>query len=71
MSDNYITIGKIISTHGNKGEIKVFPLTDQITRFKKLKSVIVGRKALKILNSRIIKNVVIILLILNVYLIVC
>lgn len=33
---NYLRIGKIISLHGIKGEVKVFPTTDDIKRFDKL-----------------------------------
>ncbi len=33
----YLQIGKIVNTHGIKGEIKVIPLTDDPDRFKKLK----------------------------------
>lgn len=35
----YMTIGQIINTHGLKGEVKVYPLTDDISRFRKLKTV--------------------------------
>ncbi|KJS18926.1 MAG: hypothetical protein VR72_20790 [Clostridiaceae bacterium BRH_c20a] len=34
-----IKVGQIMSTFGNKGELKVFPLTDDPERFKKLKYV--------------------------------
>lgn len=33
-------IGMITSTHGVRGEVKVFPTTDDSARFKKLKSVL-------------------------------
>ena len=33
----YLRIGKIISLHGIKGEVKVFPTTDDIKRFDTLK----------------------------------
>ncbi len=33
----YTIIGKIINTHGIKGEVKVFPLTTSIDRFDYLK----------------------------------
>lgn len=36
---NYLKLGQIINTHGVRGEIKVFPLTDDINRFGKLKFV--------------------------------
>lgn len=35
----YLKIGQIINTHGVKGELKVYPLTDDIKRFKRLKQV--------------------------------
>lgn len=34
---NYLRIGKIISLHGIKGEVKIFPTTDNIKRFDSLK----------------------------------
>lgn len=37
----FLTIGQIINTHGIKGELKVHPLTDDIKRFKKLKTVFI------------------------------
>lgn len=33
-------VGVITSTHGVRGEVKVFPTTDDSTRFKKLKKVL-------------------------------
>jgi len=41
----YLSIGQIVNTHGIKGEIKVFPLTADITRFNKLKEVYVEEKS--------------------------
>lgn len=35
-----LQVGIISSTHGIKGEVKVFPTTDDVSRFKKLKEVI-------------------------------
>lgn len=37
--DNYLRVGVITTTHGIKGEVKVFPTTDDVTRFKELKMV--------------------------------
>ena len=45
---DYIQIGKIINTHGIKGEVKVQPLTDDITRFDCLKTVYLGNDKLKV-----------------------
>jgi len=38
--DNLLQVGVITTTHGIKGEVKVFPLTDDAQRFKKLKEVL-------------------------------
>lgn len=35
----FLTVGQIVKTHGVKGEVKVYPLTDDIKRFRKLKKV--------------------------------
>lgn len=38
--EDYLQVGVITSTHGIRGEVKVFPTTDDPTRFKSLKNVI-------------------------------
>ncbi len=38
--EDIFRIGVITSTHGLKGEVKVFPTTDDVNRFKKLKKCI-------------------------------
>ncbi len=38
MTDRFI-IGKITGAHGVRGEVKVFPITDNVRHFKKLKKV--------------------------------
>ena len=61
--DNLLRVGVISSTHGIKGEVKVFPTTDDINRFKKLKKVILdtGREHLdlEVQSVRFFKNMVI------------
>lgn len=37
--DNYLRVGVITTTHGVKGEVKVFPTTDDMNRFKELDKV--------------------------------
>ncbi len=37
--EEYFKVGIITSTHGLKGEVKVFPTTDDVKRFKRLKRV--------------------------------
>lgn len=44
----YIQVGKIINTHGIKGEIKVYPLTDDINRFDDLKTSYLGDDKIQI-----------------------
>lgn len=39
-----MTIGQVTKAHGFRGEFKVFPLTDDIRRFRKLKYVIIEGK---------------------------
>jgi 16S rRNA processing protein RimM len=38
--EDLLQVGVITQTHGIKGEVKVFPTTDDVNRFKKLKNVI-------------------------------
>ena len=33
--NEYFKVGQIVNTHGIKGEVKVFPTTDNVKRFKK------------------------------------
>lgn len=37
--EQFIIVGQIINTHGVKGELKIFPMTDDLKRFKKLKKI--------------------------------
>ena len=37
-----LQVGAITNTHGVHGEVKVFPTTDDVNRFKKLKHVILA-----------------------------
>ncbi len=37
--ENYLRVGVITTTHGIKGEVKVFPTTDDMNRFEDLKQV--------------------------------
>ena len=38
--ENLLQVGVITSTHGLKGEVKIFPMTDDVKRFLTLKSVL-------------------------------
>ncbi len=63
MSDEFITIGKVVSTQSNKGEVNVLPLTDSTDRFKNLDTVFLrnsnGLTKLNIEKIRIKENAVI------------
>lgn len=45
---DYIQIGKIINTHGIKGELKIYPLTDDMYRFNHLKSAFIGEEKIEV-----------------------
>lgn len=45
---DFMSVGQIGKTHGLKGEVKVFSLTDTLERFKKLKSVYIDGEIRKI-----------------------
>ena len=61
--ENLLRVGVITSTHGVPGEVKVFPTTDDMNRFKKLKTVILDtgkeKKTLNIESVKFFKNMVI------------
>ena len=61
--DDLLQVGVITTTHGLKGEVKVFPTTDEKERFKELKQVILdtgtGKLDLEIESVRFFKNLVI------------
>jgi len=39
--EKFLTVGQIINTHGLKGELKIYPLTDDLRRFRKLEKVFI------------------------------
>ena len=41
--EQFLQVGVISSTHGIRGEVKVFPTTDDPARFKKLKKVLLDK----------------------------
>lgn len=51
-----INIGKVVTTHGIKGEIKIYPHTNVEDMFKKLKNIYLGDKEYKILSVKYAKN---------------
>jgi 16S rRNA processing protein RimM len=59
----YLSIGQIVNTQGVKGEVKVFPLTNDPKRFDKLKEVFIESKddlvKYQVESSKHLKNTVI------------
>lgn len=61
--EDLLQVGVITSTHGVRGEVKVFPTTDDNARFKKLKDCYVEYKnemlPIKVQGAKFFKNMVI------------
>ena len=61
--EQLLQVGVISSTHGVRGEVKVFPTTDDVKRFKKLKIVILdtgrGHLELEVESVKFFKQFVI------------
>lgn len=45
---NYTIVGKIINSHGIKGEVKVYPMTDDIERFSHLETAYIGESKVEV-----------------------
>ncbi|MBE5969116.1 MAG: 16S rRNA processing protein RimM [Lachnospiraceae bacterium] len=62
--EDLLRVGVVSSTHGLKGEVKVFPTTDDVKRFDYLKDVVLvsnkERLELEVSNVRYFKNMVIV-----------
>lgn len=58
--EDFFKVGIIANTHGLRGEVKVFPTTDDPKRFLDLEEILLdtgtGRKALAIESVRFVKN---------------
>lgn len=61
--EQFLQVGVISSTHGIRGEVKVFPTTDDAARFKKLKKVLLDtgkeRLGLEVQSVKFFKQFVI------------
>ena len=61
--EQFLRVGVITSSHGLRGEVKVFPTTDDVNRFKKLKEVYIdtGKEKIpaEVESARFFKNMVI------------
>ena len=58
----YFRIGLIGKPHGIKGEVKVFPLTDDTNKFKRIKKVVIDGKAYTVSSAKIAADTVILAL---------
>ena len=61
--EDYFRVGVIANTHGIRGEVKVFPTTEDPQRFKGMKEIILDtgseKKVLEVASARFFKNLVI------------
>lgn len=57
--EKFFKIGQIINTHGIKGEVKVYPLTEDVTKYKKYKKLYIGGVERNILGVKFQKDRVI------------
>lgn len=59
--EDFLMVGVIANTHGVRGEVKVYPTTDDVNRFKKLKEIYMGdeKAPLHIQSVKFQKNMVI------------
>lgn len=61
--EEYLQVGVISSPHGVRGEVKVYPTTDEPERFRRLKSVLVetktGLSSRRILGVKLIGQMVV------------
>ena len=62
MEKGMLEIGKIVNTHGIRGELKVQPWCDDPEIFDELEYVYVGKEKFSVLRSRLHKNCIILLL---------
>ena len=51
-----IKLGKVTAPQGIKGEVRVYPYTDEITRFSEIEAVLLDGQKRKIQNARYMKN---------------
>lgn len=62
--EDMLRIGVVTTTHGIRGEVKVYPTTDDVKRFKKTDEVILitkqGNLTLHVESAKFFKNIVIV-----------
>jgi len=57
----FFEIGKIVNVHGIKGEVKIYPYTNNVDLFSNLKYLIFNNKENKIISTRMHKNMILVL----------
>lgn len=50
---DYTIIGRIINSHGVKGEVKIYPLTDDLKRFSNLGTAYIGEEKTKVKTEKV------------------
>lgn len=60
--ENSLVIGVVVKAQGIKGELKIKPFTDDINRFKKLKSVVIDDVTYAVVGAKIAVDFVILAL---------
>lgn len=62
-TEDYFRVGVIANTHGIRGEVKVYPTTQDPSRFQNMKEIILDtgeeKKVLQVASARFFKNLVI------------
>ena len=51
-----IKLGKITAPQGIRGEVRVYPYTDKLTRFSEIEAVLLQGRRRRIENARYMKN---------------
>ena len=59
MRKQFLEAGKIINTHGIRGEVKIDPWTDAPEFFRKIKTLYIDGSPVKIVSARVHKSFVI------------
>ncbi len=58
--EGFFNIGKIVNTHGIKGEVKIYPYSDDLEQFKTYDTLWLGEEKVAVETVRIHKNMVLV-----------
>lgn len=58
--NDFFNIGKIVNTHGVKGEVKIYPYTDDVSKFEDFEYLIVQNEKIIIESARVHKGMALI-----------